>query len=237
MKKILSALMILIVALCAGCGEKITYKHLSQEEATKMMADTPDAIILDARTRDEYEKKHIPGAILIPLEDLRKNEFAKIPDKNATILIYCWTGRRAQDSADVLVKNGYKNVYEFGGLADWNGPLEGGDIDGYKYITQDEAVKMLAEDPSAVLVDCRFPKDYEARHITGAIHVPLEAVVAENFEQIPDKNATLITYCGDGNRGRKTAKALVEKGYTKVYTMGGIIEWTGDVEGADVKAQ
>ena len=85
MKKILSALMILIVALCAGCGEKITYKHLSQEEATKMMADTPDAIILDARTRDEYEKKHIPGAILIPLEDLRKNEFAKIPDKNATI--------------------------------------------------------------------------------------------------------------------------------------------------------
>lgn len=103
-----------------------------------------------------------------------------------------------------------------------------------KHISQDEAMKILSTDPNAKLLDCRFPKDFEMRHIPGAINFPLEAAVAENFEKIPDKNAIIITYCGDGNRGGLTAKALTEKGYTNVYTMGGIIDWNGEVEGTDV---
>ena len=104
-------------------------------------------------------------------------------------------------------------------------------------ISQEEAMKMLAKDPNAKLLDCRFPKDYEMRHIPNAIHFPLEAAVADNFEKIPDKNAILITYCGDGNRGGLTAKVLMEKGYTNVYTMGGIIDWTGPVEGTAVEGE
>lgn len=239
MKKILSAvsLIILTLALFTGCGgeEKFTYKHLTQDEAKKMIADNPSAIILDVRTPDEYEKKHIPNAVLVPLDDLRNGKFEALPDKNQTIMTYCWTGRRAQDAAQILADKGYKNVYEFGGLVDWMGRLEGTEINqGYKHISQEEAVKMLAENPDAVLIDVRFPKDYEKRHIVGAVFVPLEAVIAENFENIPDKNAPIIAYCGDGNRAQKTAKALAEKGYTNVYEMGGIIDWTGPVEGTDV---
>lgn len=236
MKKLLTALMIFVCALSlVGCGGGGTFKHISQSEAKQMIAENPDAIILDVRTLDEFEKKHIPNAICIPIEDLRKGDFAKIPDKNSTIMIYCWTGRRAEDSAQLLADKGYKNIYEFGGLADWTSELEGTEVVTYKQISQDDAMKLLASDPNAKLLDCRFPKDYEARHIVGAIHFPLEAAVAENFEKIPDKNAPLITYCGDGNRGRLTAKVLIERGYTNVYTMGGIIDWKGEVEGTDVK--
>ena len=238
MKKLLSAvaLMIFTLALFTSCGDSVTYKHLTHDEARQLLAKNTDAIILDVRTPDEYEKKHIPKAKLLPLDELRKKNFIMIPDKNQTILTYCWTGRRAQDAAQILVDNGYKNVYEFGGLIDWTGKLEGSEIDApYKTISQEEAVKMLAEDPNAKLLDCRFPKDYEMRHIVGAIHYPLEAAVADNFEKIPNKDDTLITYCGDGNRGRLTAKVLVEKGYKNVYTMGGIIDWTGPVEGTDVE--
>lgn len=233
MKKFLSSLMILIVALCAGCGEKITYKHLTQDEAVKMIADKPDALVLDVRTADEFEKKHIPNAISVPLEELRSGNFSSMPDKNQTILIYCWTGRRAQDSAQILIDKGYKNVYEFGGLVDWTGPVVG--VENYKHITHEEAQEILSSNPSATLIDCRFPKDYEARHIVGAVFVPKEAVMAEDFSKIPDKDAPIICYCGDGNRARQTAKLLVEKGYTKVYEMGGIIDWTGAVEGTDVQ--
>lgn len=240
MKKFLSvaALMILIVTICAGCGGGGggTYKHLTHDEARQMMKSNPDAIILDVRTSEEYEKKHIPNALNVPLEDLRNGDFSKLPDKNAAIMTYCWTGRRAEDSAQLLADKGYKNVYEFGGIVDWTGELEGTEVvPPYKTISQEEAMKILAENPDAKLLDCRFPKDYEARHIPNAINFPLEAAVAENFAQIPDKNAPLITYCGDGNRGRLTAKVLVQSGYTNVYTMGGIIDWTGEVEGTDVK--
>lgn len=234
MKKFFAVLMIFMLALCTGCGgEKvIPYKSLTHEEAIKMIGEKPDVIVLDVRTADEFEKKHIPSAISVPLEELRNGNFSSIPDKNQTILLYCWTGRRAQDSAQILVNKGYKNVYEFGGISDWKGPIVEADL--FKQITQEEAMAMLAEDPNAKLLDCRFPKDYEARHIPGAIHFPLEAAVAENFEKIPDKNAPLITYCGDGNRGRLTAKVLAENGYTNVYTMGGIIDWKGPVEGTEV---
>ena len=235
MKKFLAVALILVFALCAGCGgeKRVAYKSLKQEEAIKMIAEKPDAIVLDVRTADEYEKKHIPDAKSVPLEEFQNGNFSSLPDKNQTILIYCWTGRRAQDAAQILVDKGYKNVYEFGGMVDWTGPVVGAEL--YKTITQEEAMEILASDPNAKLLDCRFPKDYEMKHIPGAIHYPLEAAVADNFEKIPDKNAPLITYCGDGNRGRLTAKTLVEKGYKNVYTMGGIIDWTGPVEGTAVE--
>ena len=238
MKKFLSAfaLMIFIVSMFTGCGEKATYKHVTFTEAQKVLADNPDGIIVDVRTVDEYEKKHIPHALNIPLEDLRNGKFEQIPDKNQTLLLYCWTGRRAQDAAQVLVDKGYKNVYEMGGIVDWTGKLEGTEVNlTYKRISQEEAMKLLADNPTAKLLDCRFPVDYERRHIPNAIHYPLEAAVADNFEKIPNKDDILITYCGDGNRGGLTAKVLVEKGYTNVYTMGGIIDWTGPVEGTEVE--
>lgn len=228
------ALMFLFTALIIGCGGS-SYKQLTQDEARQIMRTNHEAIILDVRSQEEFDKKHIPKALLIPIEDLRGGDFSKLPDKDATILVYCWTGRRAKEAASILVDNGYKNVSEFGGLVDWVDKCEGTEADGYKQITQAEAVQMLADNPNAKLLDCRFPKDYEMRHIVGAIHFPLEAAVAENFEKIPNKDDPLITYCGDGNRGRLTAKVLVKNGYTHVYTMGGIIDWTGPVEGTAVE--
>ena len=128
MKKFLTAaLMILIVALMTGCGET-DYKHLTHEDAQQIMKSNPDAIILDVRTQDEFDKKHILNALLVPIENLRDGDFSKLPDKDATILIYCWTGRRAEDAAIILVEHGYKNVYEFGGLVDWTGSVSGTDL-------------------------------------------------------------------------------------------------------------
>lgn len=121
-KIVLAATMVLIL-LTAGCGE--TYQHLTHQQALEIMQSDPNALILDVRRQDEYDKKHIARAVLLPIEELRQGNFeAKLPDKNQQILIYCWTGRRAEDAADILAKAGYKHVYDFGGLVDWTGPTE-----------------------------------------------------------------------------------------------------------------
>ncbi len=129
MKKFL--MLIILTLTLSGCiTEAGNYQHLTQEDATKIMQTEKNFIILDVRTQEEYDKKHIPNAVLLPIEELRKGKFELLPDKNQKILVYCWTGRRAEDSAKILAEHGYKNVYDFGGLVDWNGKVEGTDIDG-----------------------------------------------------------------------------------------------------------
>ena len=91
-----------------------------------MMKNNPGAVIVDTRTPEEYEKKHIPGALLIPVEEIKNGNAEKLlPDKNQVVMLYCRTGRRAVIAAEILVKRGYTKVYEFGGIVDWSGETEG----------------------------------------------------------------------------------------------------------------
>lgn len=129
MRKFLTlALMALLLATCAGCVEK-GYKHLTQDEARELMHSNPNAIVLDVRKQDEYDKKHIPNALLVPVQELRNGNFDSLPDKDATLIVYCWTGRRAEEAAEILAANGYKNIYEMGGLVDWTGSITGKEIE------------------------------------------------------------------------------------------------------------
>ena len=124
MKKFL--MLIILTLTLSGCDTAAgNYQHLTPEDAAEVMETEKNFIILDVRTQDEYDKKHIPNAVLLPIEELRKGNFELLPDKNQKILVYCWTGRRAEDSAKILAENGYKNVYDFGGLVDWKGKVVG----------------------------------------------------------------------------------------------------------------
>ena len=49
-----------------------------------------------------------------------------LPDKEAVLLIYCHTGVRSKQASDKLIKLGYKNIYDFGGIADWQYETESG---------------------------------------------------------------------------------------------------------------
>ncbi len=123
-QKTAAFLLLLFALLLQGCGGP-SFKHISMDEAAKMMKADKNAVIVDVRTQEEYEKKHVLGAICVPLEDIRADKLDKLPDKNKTLMIYCWTGRRSEDASALLVKQGYKNVYDFGGLVDWPGEVEG----------------------------------------------------------------------------------------------------------------
>ena len=120
-------LIICAAMMIGGCGGK-DYGHMTHEEAQRLIAADQNVIVLDVREPDEYDKKHIADAVLLPVEELREGNFSKLPDKEQTILIYCWTGRRAEDAAAILVENGYTKVYEIGGIVDWKGSVVGTDI-------------------------------------------------------------------------------------------------------------
>ncbi|MBO4852873.1 MAG: rhodanese-like domain-containing protein [Schwartzia sp.] len=128
LQKTAALFLLLLVLLAQGCGGP-GYKHIGMDEAAKMMKADKSVVIVDVRTQEEYDKKHVRGAICVPIEDIRAGKLDKLPDKNKTLMLYCWTGRRSADSAAILAKQGYKNVYEFGGLVDWTGDVEGADVE------------------------------------------------------------------------------------------------------------
>ena len=97
----------------------ITYEQISGEQAKALMESETGCVIIDARTQSEYDEGHIPGAILIPEYEIAERAEKELPDKNQLILVYCRSGRRSKIAAAELVKLGYTNVKEFGGIIDW----------------------------------------------------------------------------------------------------------------------
>ena len=71
-----------------------------------------NALLIDVRTPEEYRKEHIDGAINIPVYEIDniKNE---IIDQDKVIVVYCSTGKRSKIVKQILMQNGYKNVYTF----------------------------------------------------------------------------------------------------------------------------
>ena len=95
-----------------------SYEQITPAEAKAIMDEREDYIILDVRTQEEYDEAHIDGAILIPDYEIADKAESVLKDKDQLLLVYCRSGRRSKNAASELVKLGYTNVKEFGGIID-----------------------------------------------------------------------------------------------------------------------
>ena len=93
--------------------------NITADEAKRIMDTQEGYIILDVRTQEEFDEKHIPGAVLIPDYEITNKAEEILNDKKQLILVYCRSGRRSKLAAEALVELGYTNIKEFGGIIDW----------------------------------------------------------------------------------------------------------------------
>lgn len=92
--------------------------QVSYMEAKEIMKENPLAILLDVRSKQEYDEYHLEGAICIPTFEL-SNEIPKIiENKQQTIIVYCQSGGRSRKAINFLRKIGYQNLYEIKGGID-----------------------------------------------------------------------------------------------------------------------
>ena len=127
MKKVKGLIIMLLISLSlfgmTACGSEngksSTYEQITAEQAKTIMDTEKDYIIIDARTEEEFIEGHIKNAILIPEYEIANRAEKELPDKEQLILVYCRSGRRSKIASEELVKLGYTNVKEFGGIIDW----------------------------------------------------------------------------------------------------------------------
>ena len=126
MKKLIPILLsALMFTGCAGTSnnQAKTYRSITMDDAVTMMAQETGYIILDVRRPDEFAAGHIPNAINVANETIGTAEIPELPDKNQLIMVYCRSGRRSKEASEKLVKLGYTNIVEFGGILDWKGEI------------------------------------------------------------------------------------------------------------------
>ncbi|ERJ94583.1 rhodanese-like domain-containing protein [Treponema lecithinolyticum] len=92
---------------------------ISAEKAKERMQSAPAPIIVDVRTKGEYEQAHIPSAILIPNETIGTQRPEQLPDLDAEIIVYCRSGARSRQAVKKLAAMGYTRVYDLGGIMSW----------------------------------------------------------------------------------------------------------------------
>ncbi len=124
MKYIAMIVALLFLTGCAAKPAEASYRQISMDEATKLMAEETGYIILDVRRADEFGAGHIPGAINIANESIGTDEIPELPDKDQLILVYCRSGNRSKQASQKLADLGYTNIVEFGGINDWPGEIE-----------------------------------------------------------------------------------------------------------------
>ena len=98
---------------------KPEYRSITPEEAKKRMDAGVAVLIVDVREPYEFEAGHIPGAINLPLGSLIDLAKTHLPDKDALIFLYCRSGARSRSGALQMVKEGYTNLYDLGGIINW----------------------------------------------------------------------------------------------------------------------
>lgn len=101
---------------------KIFYRGMNNNEvsyktAEQMMAKNPNAILLDVRSKQEYDEGHLPGSVFLCLYDIEEQAQTVLPDKTQMIITYCTSGNRSKEAQELLEKMGYEQVYNLkGGL-------------------------------------------------------------------------------------------------------------------------
>jgi rhodanese-related sulfurtransferase len=95
----------------AGVGQppRATYVNISRDEFLALK-DQPNTVVLDVRTKMEWNMGHVDGATLIDINSPTFEAEVKKLDPSKTYLVYCRSGRRSALAANILIKNGFTDV-------------------------------------------------------------------------------------------------------------------------------
>lgn len=100
-----------------------TYQKIDADNA-KALQESNKALIIDVRTDAEYSAGHIINAVSIPLDTINSNFESLYPDKDFIYIVYCQSGSRSKQAAQLLLEHKYNYVYDFGGINNWPFDIE-----------------------------------------------------------------------------------------------------------------
>jgi rhodanese-related sulfurtransferase len=193
--------------------------EVSTDQMRQIMTDG-SAIVLDSRTRAEFDAGHIPGAHVI--DATPDNQVAAVlktagGDKAKALVLYC-NGPYCQASrrlADKLVAAGFSNVRRYQlGIPIWRalGGPTAIELDGFK--------RVFGRDQTAVFIDARSAEEFTKGSLPGAHSAPVKDVVDGKLKKFglpeDDFNRRVIVFGRDDAQARELADVLSKRPWHNV---------------------
>jgi rhodanese-related sulfurtransferase len=218
-------LLICVAAIPQTFAQK-SYPTIGTDELKSLFEKKEKFVLIDSRTKPEYNESHIIKAVNIPDTKLQDNLTLLPTDKSSLLIIYC-NGVKCGKSkrlAQQLEPLGFTNIRIYlEGIPVWeekNLPL----VTGPEYNRKIEATiikpadlkKMISENrQDFVVVDVRDAAEFREGHIPGAINIPSETFAAGSG--VLPKEKKIIVYCNTGSRSYLAYKKLIQLAYPNIF--------------------
>ena len=217
------------VSTMAGYVPRYHPAHKSSGEAWALAVADGEAVILDIRSEESYNDRHVSGAVNVLPEAVTDYAASNLHNPDVLILCYCFcgdSGGAAYIAYTQLTELGYTRVFYMDPENEWS--YEGTSAekpDNSPIISGDEAKRLYNSDSSAILLDVRNQSEYDEKHIDGSLLIPV-AELDSRLSELPDKNTVIIVYCKTGIRSQTAFEILSAAGYINVYNMQSFENWT-----------
>lgn len=206
-------------------GAEADFRVVSTDQLRIMIDEKNEFLLIDTRTREEYQEAHISGAVSLPEKSFEQQASLLPKNKGSMIVLYCngvkcGKSKKAAKKAEAM---GYRNlliyaegfpVWEEKGLKIVAGPEYARKIETTR-ISAPELNKMIeSRAREYVLVDVRDEAEFKEGHIPTAINIPVE-IFASRSDVLP-KEKNIIVYCNTGGRSYNAYRKLMKLAYPSI---------------------
>jgi hydroxyacylglutathione hydrolase len=183
------------------------------------------SVLIDARTNEQFDEAHIPGAISASAYDTGfATKVAQVVAGEVELIVIAASDGYELEAAELLASVGLRvRGFLAGGMTAWRS--EGRPVQGIEMIDPDGLALRLGGDEAPVVLDVRDADEFAEAHIPGAVHIPY-AQLMRRLDEL-SRERPIATICSGGKRSGLAASILQREGFDRLIHVadGGVGTW------------
>jgi glyoxylase-like metal-dependent hydrolase (beta-lactamase superfamily II)/rhodanese-related sulfurtransferase len=193
------------------------FTSLTAEEVEQKQSG--GAVLLDVRSPDHFAAGHIPRSVNVGLGGTYASWTATLLPADERIVVIAKPGKE-NEAATRLARVGYENVvgYLKGGVDSWR--ASGRQLASHPRWSANQLAEELQRDPALAVLDVRTPREWQAGHLRGALHLPLNRMSQPGqIERVVPRGKKLAVHCAGGYRSSIAISLLRQQGFNDIVDL------------------